>query len=110
MIYSLISKTLGRELLLNLVLILEKQGAMELIRKGILDDVFREIRFTTETKLIGEFLKNLNKEPLLVAYGNDIQKAIDYGVVDEFLISEKTFIEKTRNFLKTLKGWILLEG
>lgn len=71
-----------------------RPGAMELIRKGRLDKLLSEIRYATEINLVEEFLKSLSREPPEVAYGADVQKAVEYGAVDKLLVTEKFFVEK----------------
>ncbi len=65
----------------------EISGIVELVEKGVINNVISQHRFDTESKLIGEFEMHLFKEDGLSAYGKqEVLKAINSSAVEKLLI------------------------
>lgn len=74
----------------------ERSGINELMSNGVLERVIGEDRLEKHTKLINDFIRDLNKQPELVAYGfEEVKKAAKAFaiekviVLDEFLRNSK---------------------
>ncbi|MBI2079161.1 mRNA surveillance protein pelota [Candidatus Micrarchaeota archaeon] len=92
----------------------ERSGINELMSNGVLERIIGEDRLEKETKLINEFIKQLNKNDELVAYGLEAVKkaAKQYAVehllvLDEFLRTSKETDELV-DFVDKNKGRITI--
>jgi protein pelota len=71
-------------------------GAKEILHRGVISKALTELKLETETKLIEDILAHLGKDDGLVAYGDaEVEKAIQFGAVEELLITDKKLREST---------------
>jgi protein pelota len=71
-------------------------GAKEILHRGVISQALTELKLETETKLIEDILAHLGKDDGLVAYGDaEVEKAIQFGAVEELLITDKKLREST---------------
>jgi peptide chain release factor subunit 1 len=65
-----------------------EQGVKEVVEKS--PEVFKEVRYYEEKKLVQDFLYELGHDTGLVTYGeSEVRKALDKGIVKKLLISEE---------------------
>jgi protein pelota len=68
----------------------EKSGVYELLKRGIVEKAFGEMRLAKEFSLLEEFKKHLSKEDGLACYGlKDVEKALEYGAVESILVLDE---------------------
>lgn len=73
-------------------------GAKEILFRGVISKAVTELKVETETKLIEDLIENISKDNGLGAYGNDeVSKAVDYGAVEDLLITDKKLREGDDN-------------
>ena len=79
-------------------------GVYEVLKRGEVDRVARELSVSTDAKLIEKFLADLSKGSRLVAYGADhVRTALSYGAVETILISSHmVFDQRKRDLSKEL--------
>ena len=71
-------------------------GAKEILYRGVISQALTELKLETETKLIEDIITHLAKDDGLVAYGDDeVQKAVQFGAVENLLITDKKLREAT---------------
>lgn len=89
---------------LYLKLILQKTGwtgksaVLELVKNGAIDNVAKESRFSEETKLIEELIRELPSSRPKAKYGYaNVKKALEYGAVQTLLVLDsKLFTERDK--------------
>jgi len=65
-----------------------RAGIYECIRRGILEKAQKDLRVSLETNVVERLFENIIKNEAV--YGiNSIQKALDYGAINELLIVDK---------------------
>ncbi|MEM3411974.1 MAG: mRNA surveillance protein pelota [archaeon] len=80
------------------------QGVYELVKKGTLEKLIRQNRFSQETKAIDSFIEQLSKDSSKVAYGfEQIKEAITCGAVDTLLVLDSLLFEKRENLEQILE-------
>jgi protein pelota len=81
-------------------------GAKEILFRGVIAKAVTELKVETETQLVESLIEHIAKDDGLGAYGNDeVSKAVDYGAVEELLITDKKLREgddKTRRWMDAL--------
>jgi len=71
-------------------------GAKEILYRGVISKAVQGIKLEKETQLIEEILANVAKGNGLGVYGPDeVQRAVQYGAVEELLITDKKLREGT---------------
>ncbi|BCU69206.1 mRNA surveillance protein pelota [Stygiolobus caldivivus] len=79
----------GIKLYLDSVSSATRNGLNEILRRDIIDQVYRDYELAEEVKVMEKIMENISKDTGLVAYGkDDVQKAVDYGAVDTLLLLE----------------------
>lgn len=69
-------------------------GANEILFRGVIGKVITELRVETETKLVEKLVEHISKDNGLGIYGdNQVAKAVQYGAVQELLITDKKLRE-----------------
>ncbi|MFW9957165.1 MAG: mRNA surveillance protein pelota [Candidatus Odinarchaeota archaeon] len=69
-------------------------GAKEILFRGVIGKVIVELKVETETKLVEELVTHISKDNGLGAYGQDeVTKAVQYGAVQDLLITDKKLRE-----------------
>lgn len=71
-------------------------GAKEILYRGVISQALTELKLETETRLIEDVITHLSKDDGLVAYGEDeVEKAVQFGAVEDLLITDKKLREAT---------------
>lgn len=69
-------------------------GAKEVLYRGIISETLTEIKLERETQMIENILTHIGKDDGLATYGSDeVQRAVQYGAVEELLITDKKLRE-----------------
>ena len=69
-------------------------GAKEVLYRGVISKVVTELKVETETRLVETLIEHISKDDGLGAYGNDeVANAIQYGAVEDLLITDKKLRE-----------------
>jgi protein pelota len=81
-------------------------GAKEILYRGVISKAVTELKVETETRLVEELIEHISKDDGLGAYGNDeVSNAVQYGAVEELLITDKKLREgedKERRWMDSL--------
>jgi protein pelota len=81
-------------------------GAKEILFRGVIAKAVTELKVETETRLIESLIEHIAKDDGLGAYGNDeVSNAVDFGAVEELLITDKKLREgddKTRRWMDAM--------
>ena len=81
-------------------------GAKEILFRGVISRAVTELKVETETRLVESLIEHISKDDGLGAYGNDeVSKAVQYGAVEDLLITDKKLREgddKTRRWMDGL--------
>ncbi|MFX1485266.1 MAG: mRNA surveillance protein pelota [Promethearchaeota archaeon] len=81
-------------------------GAKEILFRGVISKAVTELKVETETRLIENLIEHISKDDGLGAYGNDeVSKAVEYGAVEDLLITDKKLREgdnATRRWMDSL--------
>jgi len=81
-------------------------GAKEILYRGVISKAVAELKVETETRLVESLIEHISKDDGLGAYGNDeVSNAVQYGAVEELLITDKKLREgdeKTRRWMDSL--------
>lgn len=81
-------------------------GAKEILFRGVIAKAVTELKVETETRLIESLIEHIAKDDGLGAYGNnEVSSAVDFGAVEELLITDKKLREgddKTRRWMDAL--------
>ena len=74
-------------------------GIRELIKRGSVDSVIRDLEMTKAMEIMDKFLELLAKKADLVSYGvDDVKKSVQYGAAEKVLISsDLLFSEEYRD-------------
>jgi protein pelota len=69
-------------------------GAKEILFRGVIGKVITELKVETETRLVENLIEHISKDDGLGAYGYDeVAKAVQYGAVQDLLITDKKLRE-----------------
>ncbi|TFG32560.1 mRNA surveillance protein pelota [Candidatus Thorarchaeota archaeon] len=69
-------------------------GAKEILFRGVIGKVITELKVETETRLVEELVEHISKDNGLGAYGDaEVSKAVQFGAVEELLITDKKLRE-----------------
>jgi protein pelota len=69
-------------------------GAKEILFRGIIGKVIEELKVEIETKLVEGLVEHISKDDGLGTYGDDaVAKAVQYGAVQDLLITDKKLRE-----------------
>ena len=69
-------------------------GAKEILFRGVIGKVIDELRVETETKLVEKLIEHISKDNGLGSYGDEqVTKAVQYGAVQDLLITDKKLRE-----------------
>ncbi|AHC50594.1 mRNA surveillance protein Pelota [Sulfolobus acidocaldarius SUSAZ] len=80
-----------------------RAGLNELLRRDIIDQVYREFEIAQQLKILESIMENLAKNTGLVMYGiEDIKKANELGAVDKLLITEDYLTDTGREIIDEL--------
>jgi protein pelota len=81
-------------------------GAKEVLFRGVIAKAITELKVETETRLIESLIEHIAKDDGLAAYGNnEVSSAVDFGAVEDLLITDKKLREgddKTRRWMDAL--------
>ncbi len=81
-------------------------GAKEILYRGVISQAVIELKVETETRLVETLIEHISKDNGLGAYGNDeVTKAVQFGAVEELLITDKKLREgdeKARRWMDSL--------
>jgi protein pelota len=81
-------------------------GAKEILYRGVISKAVAELKVETETRLVESLIEHISKDDGLGSYGNDeVSNAVQYGAVEELLITDKKLREgdeKTRRWMDSL--------
>jgi protein pelota len=73
-------------------------GAKEILYRGVISKAVTELKVETETRLVETLIEFISKDNGLGAYGNDeVSNAVQYGAVEELLITDKKLREGAEN-------------
>lgn len=68
----------------------EKTGVYELLKRGVVEKAFGEMRLAKEFSLLEEFKKHISREDGLACYGlEDVGKALEYGAVSTLMVTDE---------------------
>jgi protein pelota len=71
-------------------------GAKEILFRGVISKAVTKLKVETETQLVENLIEHISKDDGLGAYGNDeVSKAVDFGAVEDLLITDKKLREGT---------------
>ena len=71
-------------------------GTKEILFRGVIGKATSAIKLETETKLIEDIIEHISKDDGLGAYGDaEVRKAVEFGAVEELLITDKKLREGT---------------
>jgi len=69
-------------------------GAKEVLFRGVIGEVIDELKVETETKLVEKLVEHISKDNGLGSYGDEqVAKAVQYGAVQDLLITDKKLRE-----------------
>jgi len=69
-------------------------GAKEILFRGVISEAVEGIKLEKETQLVESVIEHIAKDDGLAAYGPDeVQKAVQYGAVEDLLVTDKTLRE-----------------
>jgi len=69
-------------------------GAKEVLFRGVIGKVIDELKVETETKLVERLVEHISKDNGLGSYGDEqVAKAVQYGAVQDLLITDKKLRE-----------------
>jgi len=81
-------------------------GAKEILYRGVISKAVTELKVETETRLVESLIEHISKDDGLGAYGTDeVANAVQYGAVEELLITDKKLREgedKERRWMDSL--------
>lgn len=63
-------------------------GIQEIIKRGLLNRISRDLRISEETKAVEKFFEELSKDGLVTYGKEEVRKALEMGAVKELLICE----------------------
>jgi protein pelota len=74
-----------------------RNGLNEILRRDVINQVYRDYELAEEVKVMEKIMENLSKDTGLIAYGkDDVKKAVEYGAVDTLLVIEDYLSADTR--------------
>lgn len=69
-------------------------GTKEILFRGVIARTITELKIETETRLVEELVEHISKDDGLGTYGfAEVSKAVQYGAVEELLITDKKLRE-----------------
>ncbi len=72
-----------------------KNGINELIKRGAVEKIIKGSRIAKETRAVEKFFENVSKDELATYGIKEVKKAVQYGAVENLLISEE-YIEELK--------------
>ncbi|MBR9707471.1 MAG: mRNA surveillance protein Pelota, partial [Candidatus Diapherotrites archaeon] len=73
----------------------------EVVKRGLIERIVQEDEVSKQTQLVEESIKRITKQQRNVAYGKkEVQKALDYGAVEDLLVTDSLFKENRDEFEK----------
>ena len=80
-----------------------RNGLNEILKRDIINQVYRDYELAEEVKVMEKVMENLSKDTGLVAYGKeDVEKAVSYGAVDTLLVLEDYLSSDSREEIEPL--------
>ena len=68
----------------------EKTGVYELLKRGVVEKAFGEMRLAKEFSLLEEFKMHVSKEDGLACYGlKDVENSLEYGAVASIMVTDE---------------------
>jgi len=82
-------------------------GTKEILFRGVIGKAASTIKVETETKLIESLIEHISKDDGLGAYGDDeVRKAVQFGAVENLLITDKKLREGTEQVRRRMDNLI----
>ncbi|MFP3064537.1 MAG: mRNA surveillance protein pelota [Sulfolobus sp.] len=87
---ELVAKKLGNmKIYIDSISSANRSGLHEILRRDIIDQVYRDYEIAKQVKVVEKIMENLAKNTGLIAYGlNEVKRGDEYGAVDTLLITE----------------------
>ncbi|MEJ2777072.1 mRNA surveillance protein pelota [Sulfolobaceae archaeon RB850M] len=87
---ELVAKKLGNmKIYIDNISSANRSGLHEILRRDIIDQVYRDYEIAKQVKVVEKIMENLAKNTGLIAYGLDeVKRGDEYGAVDTLLITE----------------------
>jgi protein pelota len=87
---ELVAKKLGNmKIYIDSISSANRSGLHEILRRDIIDQVYRDYEIAKQVKVVEKIMENLAKNTGLIAYGLDeVKRGDEYGAVDTLLITE----------------------
>lgn len=87
---ELVAKKLGNmKIYMDSISSANRSGLHEILRRDIIDQVYRDYEIAKQVKVVEKIMENLAKNTGLIAYGLDeVKRGDEYGAVDTLLITE----------------------
>jgi len=87
---ELVAKKLGNmKIYIDSISSANRSGLHEILRRDIIDQVYRDYEIAKQVKIVEKIMENLAKNTGLIAYGLDeVKRGDEYGAVDTLLITE----------------------
>ena len=87
---ELVAKKLGNmKIYIDSISTANRSGLHEILRRDIIDQVYRDYEIAKQVKVVEKIMENLAKNTGLIAYGLDeVKRGDEYGAVDTLLITE----------------------
>lgn len=78
-------------------------GAKEILFRGVISKAVEGIKLEEETQLVESIIEHIAKDDGLAAYGPDeVKKAVQYGAVENLLITDKRLREGDESYRKAM--------
>ena len=82
-------------------------GAKEILFRGVIGKAASTLKVETETKLIEDLIEHISKDDGLGAYGDaEVKKAVEFGAVEDLLITDKKLREGTEQVRRQMDNLI----
>ena len=82
-------------------------GAKEILFRGVISNAITELKLETETRLIESLVEHISKDDGLGTYGlAEVSKAVQFGAVEQLLITDKRLREGTNEDRRRMDGLI----
>ena len=83
-------------------------GAKEILFRGVIAKAVTELKVETETRLVEALIEHISKGDGLGAYGfEEVAKAVQYGAVEDLLITDKRLREGTEEVRRQMDALVL---
>lgn len=80
---------LSKKIILDNCSYAERSGITELLKRGAIERIIGEQRLEKEEKLIEEFIKQLNKEGLVIYGLNEVSNALSLGAIEKLMVLDE---------------------